>query len=103
MSEDVLLRAVVLLESLLIAALAEPAINRMSACAPLIVRSSFHLLTVGALARIVAIVWYADVPSWPTVLTGSGIALMLVSERLWTPRHGDRRKQPAEATEKSRP
>lgn len=103
MSESIALQLLAMIESIIVCALAEPAINRMSPCAPLIVRAAFHLLTVGALARIVAIVWYADVPSWPTAITGAGMALMLVSDRLWSPRHGDRRKQLVEGIEKSRP
>lgn len=45
-----LLQAIVALESVIVALLAEPAINRMSPCTSLVPRLAFHLLTVGAIA-----------------------------------------------------
>lgn len=88
------LQAVVLLASGVVMALAEPAINRMSPCTPLIVRLAFHLLTVGAGANI-GWVLLGDAPSVPEAIIVSGIALLLVCERVRPRRSGEDRRHPA--------
>ncbi len=97
MSADTLLQAVVILESLIVAILAEPAINRMSPCTSLVPRLAFHLLTVGAVARIYAIAT-GDIPSIPTAITTGGVALLLICDRWRTGKAQDRRD-----AQKSRP
>ncbi len=84
-----LLQAIVAIESVIVALLAEPAINRMSPCASLVPRLAFHLLTVGAVARIYAILT-GDVQSVPTAITTGGVALLLVCDRRRTGRAQDR-------------
>ena len=84
-----LLQAIVALESVIIALLAEPAINRMSPCTSLVPRLAFHLLTVGAVARIYAIAT-GDIPSVPTAITTGGVALLLICDRWRTGRAQDR-------------
>lgn len=93
MSADLstLLQAIVALESVIVALLAEPAINRMSPCTNLVPRLAFHLLTVGAVARLYAIL-AGDVPSVPTAITTGGVALLLVCDRWRTGRAQDRRE-----------
>lgn len=80
MSVDTALQAIVVVEAVLVALLAEPAINRMSPCTHFVPRMAFHLLTVGAVARIYAIAT-GDVPSVPTAIMTGGVALLLVCDR----------------------
>ena len=91
MSADLstLLQAIVALESVIVALLAEPAINRMSPCTNLVPRLAFHLLTVGAVARLYAS-RAGDVPSVPTAITTGGVALLLVCDRWRTGMAQDR-------------
>ena len=75
-----LLKFVVLLAAGVIVVRAEPALNRMSRCTPFMVRASFHLLTLGAVAEIVFIL-SGDVPTWPTAIMIIGVAALLICER----------------------
>lgn len=75
-----ILQAIVLMAALVIVVRSEPALNRMSRCTPFMIRASFHLLTVGAIAEIVFIL-AGDVPSWPTAITSVGVAALLFCER----------------------
>ena len=75
-----LLKLVVLLAAGVIVVRAEPALNRMSRCTPFMIRASFHLLTLGAVAEIVFVV-SGDVPTWPTAITTVGVAFLLVCEK----------------------
>ena len=84
-----LLQAIVAIESVIIALLAEPAINRMSPCTSLVPRLAFHLLTVGAVARLYAIL-AGDVQTVPTAITTGGVALLLVCDRWRTGKAQDR-------------
>lgn len=86
-----LLQAIVALESVIVALLAEPAINRMSPCTNLVPRLAFHLLTIGAVARIYAIAT-GDIPSVPTAITTGGVALLLICDRWRTGKAQDRRE-----------
>ena len=74
------LQVIVLVAALVIVVRSEPALNRMSRCTPFMIRASFHLLTVGAVAEIVFIL-AGDVPSWPTAITSVGVAALLFCER----------------------
>lgn len=84
---------VVLVSAAIVLVLAEPAINRMSPCSPLLTRLAFHLLAVGAAGNLL---WAAlgDIPSWPEALIIAGIALLLVRDRLRPRVSGDRRAVP---------
>lgn len=86
-----ILQSVVLLSSIVVLFLGEPAINRMSPCTPMITRMSFHLLVVGSFGNIV---WtcLGDVPQWPEVIVIAGIALLLVCDRIRPRSGGDRRR-----------
>lgn len=75
-----LLQSIVLVAAVIIVWRAEPALNRMSPCTPFLIRVSFHLLTLGAVAEIVFIL-SGDVPSWPTAITTVGVAALLICER----------------------
>lgn len=75
-----LLQAIVLAAALVIVVRSEPALNRMSQCTPFLIRVSFHLLTVGAIAEIVFIL-AGYVPSWPTAITSVGVAALLFCDR----------------------
>jgi hypothetical protein len=75
-----ILQAIVLMAAIVIVVRSEPALNRMSPCTPFMIRASFHLLTVGAVAEIVFIL-AGDVPSWPTAITSVGVAALLFCER----------------------
>ena len=75
-----ILQAIVLVAALVIVVRSGPALNRMSRCTPFMIRASFHLLTVGAIAEIVFIL-AGDVPSWPTAITSVGVAALLFCER----------------------
>lgn len=75
-----ILQVIVLVAALVIVVRSEPALNRMSRCTPFMIRASFHLLTVGAIAEIVFIL-AGDVPSWPTAITLVGVAALLFCER----------------------
>lgn len=79
---DTLLTAIVLVASIIIALRSEPELNRMSPCAPLPVRMAFHMLTLGAVAQIAAILAWNDTPNWPEAITAAGIAALLISDRL---------------------
>lgn len=75
-----LLQAGVLLAAVVIMVRAEPALNRMSRFTPFTIRTSFLLLTVGAVAEIVVIL-DGEVPSWSTAIVVTGVAALLVCER----------------------
>lgn len=75
-----LLQSVVLVTASVIIFRAEPALNRMSPGTPLMIRASFHLLTLGAVAEI-AFVLVGDVPSWPAAIMTAGVALLLICEK----------------------
>lgn len=75
-----LIQIVVLAATAIIVVRAEPALNRMSRCTPFMIRASFHLLTVGAIAEAVSII-SGEVPSWPAAITTLGAAALLFCER----------------------
>ena len=69
-----------LLCTVVIVVRAESVLNRMNRQTPLLVRTAFHLLTVGAAAEIVCIV-SGDAPSWSMVIVAAGVAMLLLCER----------------------
>jgi hypothetical protein len=76
---DIFQQAIVLISSLVIAVRAEPTLNRMCKCTPLMMRMAFHFLTLGAIAEIGSI-FIGDVPSWSTAISTVGAATLLVCE-----------------------
>ncbi len=83
-----LLQIIVVMAAAVIIVRAEPALNRMSRCTPIMVRVAFHLLALGAAAEIVCVIT-GDVPSWPAAIVTLGVATLLFCERrlrlLWPP------------------
>lgn len=75
-----LLQAIVLMAAAIIVVRAEPALNRMSKSTPFLVRVSFHLLTLGAIAEIVFVL-AGGIPAWQSAITTVGIAALLFCER----------------------
>lgn len=75
-----LLKAIVLVAAAVIVVRAEPALNRMSKTTPFLVRVSFHLLTLGAVAEIVFVLT-GGTPAWQSAITTAGIAALLFCER----------------------
>lgn len=75
-----LLQIIVLISAIVIVARSEPVLNRMGRCTPFMIRTSFHLLSVGAIAEIVCII-IGEVPSWSTAIVSIGIASLLVCEQ----------------------
>lgn len=75
-----ILSVIVMVAAIVIVIRAEPALNRMNACTPFMVRSAFHLLTLGSTAEIVSIL-LGEAPSWPTAIVFLGVASLLVCER----------------------
>lgn len=81
---DLLAQGLAVAACVVIIVRAEGAINRMSRCAPFLVRLAFWLLLVGAAGSSMCIVLAGDVPPWPAVFGVWGAALMLFCERrLW--------------------
>lgn len=75
-----LLQAIVLMAAAIVVVRAEPALNRMSKSTPFLVRVSFHLLTLGAIAEIVFVL-AGGIPAWQSAITTVGIAALLFCER----------------------
>ena len=75
-----LLQSFVLVAASVIVFRAEPALNLMSPCTPFMIRASFHLLTLGAVAEIVFVL-VGDVPSWPASIMTVGVALLVICEK----------------------
>ncbi len=75
-----LLQAIVLMAASIVVVRAEPALNRMSKSTPFLVRVSFHMLTLGAIAEIVFVL-AGGIPAWQSAITTAGIAALLFCER----------------------
>lgn len=75
-----ILQTIVLVAAVVIILRTEPALNRMSRVTPLLVRSAFHLLTLGAVSEIVFIL-SGDVPTWSMAILCAGVAVLLICER----------------------
>lgn len=86
-----LLQIIALIESAIILVLAEPCLNRLSPCAPFLLRCAFHATAIGTALRAWHIIDGHD-PSWSSVVQVGGIALLLVCDRLSIVRLIDRRK-----------
>lgn len=59
---------------------AEPVLNRMSRCTPILIRAAFLLIVVGAAGAVLCIL-LGDVPPWPAVIGALGTAALLFCER----------------------
>lgn len=81
MNLDLLAQVLAVASCLVIVWRAEPAINRMSRCTPLLVRVAFVLILTGAAAALALIVLTGDVPPWPSVIGSIGTAALLFCER----------------------
>lgn len=81
------LHAIAWVEAITILVLAEPVLNRMSACAPFAIRLAFHLMAIGSALRIYHLLT-GHVPSWSAVVQIGGLAIYLVVEQC-------RRRHPA--------
>ena len=90
------LQIIGLLEALVILVLTEPVLNRMSPCAPFIMRTAFHLIAIGSAFRVYHIL-SGHPPSWSALLQVGGLALLLICDQLRHVRLVDRRKATREA------
>ena len=77
---ELALKLFVLITALVIVVRAEPALNRMDSRTPILVRLSFLMLTLGAVAEILFLL-SGEMPSWSTAIVFAGIAVLLVCER----------------------
>lgn len=75
-----IIQSIVLVAAVFIVIRAEPALNRMQKGTPILVRLSFLLITLGAVAEIMFVL-AGDVPSWSTAIITVGIAALLFCER----------------------
>lgn len=75
-----ILQTIVLVAAVVIILRTEPALNRMNHGTPFLVRSAFHLLTVGAVSEIVFIL-AGDVPTGSMAILYAGVAVLLICER----------------------
>lgn len=78
---DAALQIATALAAAVVLARAEPALNRMTARTPQLVRIALVLLVAGAAAKLGAILLLGAVPSAPEALTAAGLALLLLCER----------------------
>lgn len=70
-----------LIEAVIILVMAEPSLNRMSPCAPLIIRLAFHAMAIGSAFRIYHIASGHD-PSWSAVVQTAGLCFLLIVDLL---------------------
>lgn len=78
--DKIALQAVALAACVVIFVRAEPAINRMGADAPVLLRLAFVLLAAGSISGFVFIV-AGHVPAWQDLILTCGIAVLLLCER----------------------
>ena len=90
------LQIVGLLEALVILVLTEPVLNRMSPCAPFIMRTAFHLIAIGSAIRVYHIL-SGHPPSWSALMQVGGLALLLICDQLRNVRLIDRRRAARDA------
>ena len=76
---------------LVIIAVTEPAINRMSCRSPLVLRIGFWLICVAAAGAVLDIL-LGNVPPWSAVIGAVGIAALLIGERRVLTRYTRRRE-----------
>lgn len=75
-----ILKAIVLLTSIIIVRFAEPALNSMDRSSPWLLRLAFFILGTGALAQIIWLFCETE-PDWRGALVSLGVALLLLAER----------------------
>lgn len=76
-----LLQTIGIVESVIILVLAEPVLNRMSPCAPLLIRWSFHAVAMGSACRLYHIL-SGHPPSWSSLLQVGGLTALLLLDQL---------------------
>ena len=81
MNSDSILQILSVVASSAILWRTEPLLNVMTAQCRFLVRFAFWMMAVGALSVIGSVLAYGYEPSAPVVLSLSGAALLLVSER----------------------
>lgn len=70
-----------IVEAITILMLAEPTLNRMSPCAPLLVRIAFHAIAIGSALRLYHLL-SGHVPSWSALVQMAGFAALLLLDHL---------------------
>ena len=82
-------QTIAIFEALTVVVLSEPVLNRMSPCAPLLVRLSVHAICAGSLFRIYHLMDGHD-PSWSSLVQLGGFAALLVLDQVARVRKIDR-------------
>ena len=82
-------QTIAIFEALTVVVLSEPVLNRMSPCAPLLVRLSVHAICAGSLLRIYHLMDGHD-PSWSSLVQLGGFAALLVLDQVARVRKIDR-------------
>lgn len=80
-----------LVECAIIIALAEPTLNRMSPCAPFLLRWAIHAFAIGSVLRAWHLIGGHE-PSWSSLVQMGGLALLFICDRMEIIRLGDRRR-----------
>lgn len=96
------LQIIGLVEAIVILVLTEPVLNRMSPCAPMIMRMAFHMIAIGSAVRVYHIL-SGHPPSWSALMQVGGLALLLICDQLRHVRLIDRRKATREAEQGKAP
>jgi len=91
-----LLQTIGIIESVIILVLAEPVLNRMSPCAPLLIRWSFHALAAGSAFRLYHIL-SGHAPSWSALLQVGGLTSLLLLDQLRRYRDSSKPSEPPPA------
>lgn len=86
-----LMQIVGMVEAVIILALSEPVLNKMSPCAPLVMRMAFHAIAIGSALRLLHI-FTGHAPSWSALLQVGGLALLLICGQFQYLRLTDRRR-----------
>ncbi len=76
-----LLQWIGIAEALIILCLAEPALNRMSPCAPLLIRLAFHAIAIGSALRLYHL-FDGHEPSWSALVQSAGLCCLLIVDAL---------------------
>ena len=76
-----LLQLIGIAEAVTILMLAEPTLNRMSPCAPLLVRIAFHAIAIGSALRLYHLL-SGHVPSWSALVQMAGFSGLLLLDHL---------------------
>lgn len=82
-------QTIAIFEALTVVVLSEPVLNRMSPCAPLLVRLSVHAICAGSLFRIYHLLDGHD-PSWSSLVQLGGFTALLLLDQVARVRKVDR-------------